>query len=59
MNRTAALLLCLSLTGCGLKGSLFLPPEAEPTPQAPAQEVNPPAEIEGEDEVRQAEPASL
>lgn len=61
MTRTAAVLLCLSLNACGLKGNLFLPPEPEPIPQtqAPAQGVNPPAEIEGEDEVRQAEPASL
>ncbi len=59
MKRTACFLLCLSLNACGLKGELFLPAEPEPIPQAPAQGENPPAEIEGEDEVRQAEPASL
>ncbi|MGI9329370.1 MAG: LPS translocon maturation chaperone LptM [Gammaproteobacteria bacterium] len=58
MIRAAVVLFFLSLNACGLKGDLFLPPEPEPIQQPPSQEVNPPAEIEGEDEVREAEPAA-
>ena len=53
MKLPACLLLSLLLGACGLKGGLYLPPDAEAVPEADAAESPPPEGDSAEDEEAQ------
>jgi predicted small lipoprotein YifL len=53
--RIFTLLLCLALAGCGLKGSLYLPPAADAVPAAGGPDAVPPEQPEPAEAVEATE----